>query len=264
MSGCLLRQIGIPALLAGAVPEAQARQLLEHLESDCPDCAEVMAAAGLDEQALLLVLVAPPAPADVEARVSALWHRSREAIASPADRSWFGRRWPRLVLPVAGLAAAAALVIALRLAAPTDGTAEQRLKGSAPPANATLAVGAPPAARYVDGATVALHYGLERAGWLRLLHWRPTGRPTTLFDGRADAASPGQGVFGTEAGALGYRFEREPGAHLFVLISSDRRLTETQAASLLDAAWFRQPVPWHMLESQGLQVGVRMELVHVE
>jgi hypothetical protein len=195
-----------------------------------------------------------------------MWQRTRDQIVGGAATPWLGRLRLRWVFGSLGaIAAAAVLVVLVRLAVPGGGDmAGQRLMGSAAPALTTLVVGAPATTRFADGATVALRYGLERAAWLRLLHWQPQSAPATLFDDRAAAASDGQGVFQIDQGTLGYRFEQEPGPHLFVLLSSEVRLSEAQVAALLDDRWFERPEPWHVVAGQEPEIGVRMVRVHVE
>jgi hypothetical protein len=217
MDRCPLDPETLERALIGSLDPQKAGELARHLEGECPGCQAALDAAGLGEEDLMLCLEASTVTTDLAESTERVWEnvRTRLPATSTAGSSWW--RLPRVL----SFAAAAAVLLLVVLIWPrTDKPGGQTVKGLAPLARATLEI-LPSKTVYSDGDTIEFRYTLDRPALLRLLHSGPGKKIATLHDSRCRETADWLRVTGDH---LGYRFEGEPGRHLFVLIAGDEPL----------------------------------------
>lgn len=243
MSACTLERIGVDQLVTGDLPRDLAVEVEAHLASECPTCDRILDRAGLDEDTLLMLLFAAQQPEPEAAQLDRVWQGVASALAEQQEREASNvvtfkpaRRWFLSVASTAAVAAAAAVILVVM---PRDPDVSSGLKGRADFEGATLVLA--PSSALRDGDTVKLTYRLDRNAHVALLHWRGKEKGTLLFHGPVPAAPRGGGRFSMGRTYLGYRFENEPGRHLFVLLTSAERIEDAHADQLLDTEWLDQP-----------------------
>ena len=286
MAACNLERVGIDAVITGEISPAIATDLAQHLAGECVACPSLMQAAGLDEETLLMLLIAAREQQPAADRIDGLWQKIagelpasnvvslRPVRSTPMRKRLWGR--PQVWAAVPMLAAAAVLLMVVLpegIGPPGDGGGTIGLKGSAALPDAALLVRDVDIAGAANGSVAGLHYDLERDSAIALFHWRPGAKPTQLFAGQSPAATDGSGRFPSGSGYLAYRFDDEPGRHLFVLCVSDDTsggaafgtMGDALFDALFDSAWFEAPQHETHIEGEvaGRAVGVHAVRVNV-
>ncbi len=250
MSSCPLTSQTLHRLLAKALNESEQRELFSHFETDCTQCDRVLDAEGLDTETLLLYVLAasdeqlsPQQQGRSWAKISAAWEKG-DAPQYPEQKK---PRWTHLVSWVFGAgslaAVAAALLLVLVPATDPETTGLVGVKGAAdlPRVHLELrAPGGPATQQFSDGDVVEITHGIERGAHVLLFHWQSGLNATPLFAGMVQSATRGRGRFAVAGGLLGYRFENEPGLHLFVAVICASAVNETAAIDTLDRRWFSE------------------------